>query len=158
MKKLSKRLYLTVTQSGKCGPTRGFRSDIYTVHQDFALRLMHRKGSSRPAGYYHDGFGSYDAKVEVTWQWTDDLGYYAPEISFRPSARALKIVNKIAKALHEIRNKRDVNPDDLTEMLKATVVEYCEDNNRGDPELYDDYRPIRVPGECAMATLARAAL
>lgn len=149
---LTKAVFMTVVESDKCEPTQGVRSQIYTVWQYFTPRHKHRKGSNRPAGYFHTGIGSFDAQVTVRWLWTEENGFFAPEITFRPSGR--RTANQVAKALAKVERK-DGGPENLSEALGATVVEYVNDNA---PGCYDDYRPIRVPGEPAMVTLARAAL
>lgn len=151
-RKLTKAVFMTVVESDKCEPTQGVRSQIYTVWQYFTPRHKHRKGSNRPAGYFHTGFGSLDATVTVRWLWTEDNGFFAPEITFRPSGR--RTANQVAKALVKVERK-DGGPDNLSEAMEATVVQYIDDNA---PGCYDDYRPIRVPGEPAMVTLARAVL
>jgi hypothetical protein len=151
--KLSKRQYMTVVESEKCDPTRGDRDPIYSVFQYFRLRFKHLKGSNRPAGYYHDSSGSYDATVNVRWLYTESNRYFAPEITFRPTEKGIKTAHKVGQAIHTL-GYREETPEGLVEALKASVVEYMDDNKDG---CWDDYRPLRVWGENAMETLARAA-
>lgn len=150
-RKLTKRTHLTVIQSDdKSYASRGYRSDIYHFHQYFALRWKHKKGSNRPEGWFHSPYG--DIKVEVRWLWTEEHEFFAPELSFRPHALATKIAPKIANAIQEGGYK--FQPDQLIEALGATVVQYVDDNKEG---CWDDYRPLRVPGENPMLTIARYA-
>jgi hypothetical protein len=58
----------------------------------------------------------------------------------------------VAEAISEGGYK--VQPDQVIDLLKATVVEYVDDRAEG---CYDDYRPLRVPGENPMLTIARYA-
>lgn len=152
--KLSKRQHMIVQQSGKVKPERpSFGSDepVHTLHQHFRFGRKHQKGSTRPVGYFHTG-GNYEETVHVKWLWTEKLEFFAPEVTFRP--RGVKVAIKVAKALDAF-GYRQGNPDSLSEALKATVVEYMNDNA---PGCWDDWRPLRVPGENAMMTIARAAL
>jgi len=157
--KLSKRTYLTVVQSderafsspGYCGA-----GPIYSFHQWYALRRKHKKGSSRPEGWFHSPYGNI--RVEIRWLWTEECNYFAPELSFRPNMLANKIVVKIAEALQDIGSTDDA-PDALIEKLQATIVRYVDDNGECG-ECFDDYRPLRparVKGEPAMSTIARYA-
>ena len=129
----------------------GGTGKIHVQHQSFCLMWKHKKRSTRPEGWFHAPYG--DIKVEVNWSWTERLGYYAPKIEFMSNTYANKIVLKVAEALKEVGHRG--SPEDLVEKLGATIVEYAQDNNRGHEELYDDYRPLKVPGECAMMTIAR---
>lgn len=155
-RKLGKRHYITVTQSGMIEPTRrlGGDGDIFTVYQYFTYRLRHKKGSNRPAGWFHSMWGGSDYTVEVRWLYTDDHNYFAPEISFRPTEAGIKLATKVAKALHEMRNTRDESPERLTADLKAYLVEYVNDNKDG---CWDDYRVLQAPGDCPMMVIARHA-
>lgn len=154
--KLTKRMHLTCSQSDDKYETRYSTCDgmgkVYAFHQSFALMWKHKKGSKRPEGFFHSPYG--DIKVEVTWNWVERLGWYAPKIEFRPHRLATKIVAKVANALSEIKNDRDVNPDMLIDELAAIVVALADDKEG----CYADYRALRVPGEPAMMTIARHAL
>ena len=157
-RKLTKRLHLVVSQSESKYEAHWSRVEgvgqVYCFHQYFALMWKHRNGSTRPEGWFHSPYG--DIRVDVTWSWEERLGWYAPKIELRPHRLSAKIVAKVTEALQG--HLRDDGPDGLIERLGATVVTFAADNNRGDEELYDDYRPLRVPGEPAMVTLARYAL
>lgn len=152
-RKLSKRLHLTVTWQDREGtrPTPAYDggSPIYSEYLHFKLRRMHLRGSNRPRGYYHDAY--YHNAVNIRWLWTEDHGYFAPEITFNPSPRSLKIAKMIIKALEKIERAK---PEELCEALGAMIVERVEN----EPGMYEDYRPVRLVGEPAMATIARAAL
>lgn len=155
-RKLSKRLYLTVVWQDRHSsrPTPGYDggSPIYTEYLHFRLRWMHRKGSNRPKGYYHDTF-CHDGTVTVRWLWTEEHKHFAPEVTFSPTEDSLRIVRKLTKVMEKI-GKRNLEPETLCEALEAMIVESVE-NEAG---AYDDYRPVRLVGEPAMVTLARAAL
>jgi len=160
-RKLSKRRYMTVVQGEKGSPTPGYNggSSIYHMHQCFTLRLKHLKGSNRPAGHFHDGYSSRDGSVEIRWLWTEEHGFFAPEMTVRPTELGLKVVAKVGKALrsipmHGYDDDKEDRPTQLIDLLEATVVQYMDDNKEG---CWDDYRPLRIPGEPAMVTLARYA-
>jgi hypothetical protein len=156
-RKLTKRTHITCVQSDdKCFQQHGYNgsSPIFTYHQWFALRWKHKKGSNRPEGWFHSPYG--DIKVEIRWLWTEEHEYFAPEISFRPHRLSNKLVPKVAEALDNL-GRHESSPDGLIEALGATVVQYADDNGKNG-DCYDDYRPLRVPGEPAMVTLARYAL
>ena len=150
-RKLSKRYQMTVIQGNKVPPARSYfgNDPICTMHQHFQLRRKHLKGSNRPAGWLHGSI--HDGTVDVRWLWTEDLGFFAPEITFKP--RAFKTVTKVAKAFDSL-GYRDGTPDNLCIALKALAVEFIDDNKDG---CWDDYRLIRDYTENAMLTLARAA-
>jgi hypothetical protein len=153
--KLGKRPHLTVCWYGRDGqtPTPGYDggSPIYTERLCFRYRFPHKKGSRYPVGYYHDGYGNDDT-VEVRWLWTVEHEFFAPEVTFRPGRLGLKAVAKIAKALEKLG--RDSQPEALCEALQAMLVEQVEVAGH----FRDDYRSVRLPGEPAMVTIARAAL
>lgn len=155
-RKLSKRKYITVVQSGKCERTPSFSGDspIYSVYQYVSYRLMHRKGSNRPEGWFHSLWGGSDQTVEIRWLWTEEHKFFAPEISFRPSENGTKLAAVIAKALRKRRHDEKEGPEHLIEDLGAYLVEYVNDNKDG---CYDDYRVLQAPGEPAMMTIARYA-
>jgi hypothetical protein len=145
---------MTVIQGEKGDPSPSYDGgSIYRLHQYFRLRLRHLKGSNRPAGYFHNCYGS-DAAVTVRWLWTEDNGFFAPEITFRPSSLGVKTATKVGEALRSF-GWHEASPDKLVELLSATVVEYIDDQKEG---CWDDYRPLYIPGEPAMVTIARAAL
>lgn len=146
-RKLSKRFRMTVVQSDKTVTRKG--GDIYTLHQHFQLRRKHLKGSNRPVGTYHGS--THDGTVDVRWLWTEELEFFAPEITFRP--RAVKTAMKVAKAFGSFRY-RDGSPDELCTALKVCEVRFIDDNKEG---CWDDYRLLRDYTENAMMTLARAA-
>ena len=154
-RKLTKRTHMTCSQSNEKYETRWSTVDgvgrIYNFHQSFALMWKHRKGSNRPEGWFHSPYG--DINVEVTWCWVEKLGWYAPNVSFRPHRLSTKIVATVSKALEGLRY--DGTPDMLIEALQATTVTFADDNGKGD--CYDDYRPLCIPGEPAMVTIARYA-
>lgn len=154
-RKLTKRTHLVVVQSdAPYYASPGYSGGpIYYFHQYFYLMWKHRKGSNRPEGYFHAPYG--DIKVEVKWLWTEEHEYFAPEIMFRPSKLSNKLVPKVGEALEGL-SRQDKGPEGLIEALQATVVEYV-DNNGEDGDCYDDYRPLRIPGENAMMTIARYA-
>lgn len=154
--KLGKRKYMTVVQSEKCDQTRRATGEgyIWTIHQYFSFRVKHKKGSTRPAGTMHNLWSSSDAIVGVEWLNTDDLGYFAPEITFKPTPNGIKISQKVSKALYEMRNTEDQGPEALAEKLEAYVVEYINDNKK---DTWEDYRVLQAPNEPAMMTVARYA-
>lgn len=154
-RKTSKRQYITTTIGDRYEQGNAYNSEfkLYEIHQSFTLRVKHLKGSNRPEGWYH--YNPMDGGVEVRWLYTDKLGYFAPEISFKPSSSSLKIVLKIGKAIQDIKHDHDVSPDILADKLVASVVESVNDNKEG---TYEDYRPLRIQGEPAMMTIARHAL
>jgi len=153
--KLGKRPQLTVCWYGRDGqtPTPGYDGGdpIYTERLCFRYRYPHLKGSKHPKGFYHDGYGTDDT-VEVRYLWTVTHNYFAPEITFRPGRLGIKAVAKITKALEKLG--RDPEPEALCEELQAMIVESVPDENGS----YNDFRPVRIPGEPAMVTIARAAL
>lgn len=153
-RKLSKRQYITVVQTDRCEKTKRAtgEGDIWTVYQYFQHRLKHKKGSNRPEGWFHSIWGGSDQQITVRWLYTEDLGYFAPEISFHPTAAGLKLCNKVAKALYEMRNCKDEGPERLMRDLKASKVKYVDDNKQG---CWDDYQPD-MSGN-AMLVIARAA-
>jgi hypothetical protein len=151
-RKLGKRKYMTVVQSEKGVSCQGSEGPIYQLHQYFALRFKHLKGSNRPTGWYHNANWGHDSQVEVRWLWTERNGFFGSEISFRPTEAGLKIAVKVGKALRGLNYK--AGPEDLMEALGAALVEYISDNKEG---CWDDYRPLQVPGEAAMLTIARYA-
>ena len=151
-RKLSKRLYLTLVQSEKRDPTPSYDdgSPIFSLYQHFRLRYMHVKGSNRPRGYYHDA--TADASVTIRWLWTEDHDFFAPDVSFSPRPIAHKVVRRLIAAMDKIGGK--LTPENLCEELQAMIVEEVP-NESG---CYDDYRPVRIPGEPFMLTIARAVL
>jgi len=154
-RKTTKRRYMTVVQGEKGNPTPGYNSgSIYSLHQYFTVRYRHRKGSNRPEGWFHQGYSS-DTTVEVTWLWTEEHEFFAPKVEFRPTELGMKTAMKVATALRSIRSAELEGPDLLADTLGAVVVEYVDDNKEG---CWDDYRPLRIPGEPAMVTIARHAL
>jgi hypothetical protein len=156
-RKTSKRRHMTVVQSEKGEPTIGTQSNIYTIHQHFTLRFKHLRGSNRPAGYFHDGFASRDGSLNVRWLWTKENGFFAPELSFRPTALGTKVAVKVAKTLGGFAYDAE-SPLNLILKLRATNVCYVQDNKEG---CWDDYMPIDLPVEDedvnAMVVLAKAA-
>jgi hypothetical protein len=155
-RKLGKRQFVTVVMGERSEPRQPhYREDgpIYTQHQYFKLRHKHLKGSNRPAGWFHDT-SSYDSRVEIRWLYTDELGYFGEEITFRPTTNGIKLAAKVGKALQEVRWEKGDKPQALNDKLNATVVEYVDDRKDG---CWDDYRPLRVPGENPMMTIARYA-
>jgi hypothetical protein len=153
-RKIAKRLSLTVV-SGRMFVTVGAgggREAIYEENQHFRLMHKHLRGSNRPRGFFHKSWGS-DEEVGVRWLWTEKNGYFAPEITFRPSKNGVKTASVVCEALLEIPRDSET-PEGLIEKLRATVVEYIDDQKEG---CWDDYRVVRVPGEPAMMTIARAA-
>ena len=155
-RKTTKRRYMTVVQGVKGDPTPGYNgsSSIYKLSQYFTMRFRHRKGSNRPEGWFHQGYSS-DTSVEVMWLWTEEHEFFAPKIEFRPTKLGTKTAVLIAGALQSIRNAELEGPELLADTLKAAVVEYVDDRKEG---CWDDYRPLRIPGEPAMVTIARHAL
>ena len=156
-RKLGKRLHLTVVYGGKHESSPGSDGDmIYEQSLIFTMRRMHAKGSDRPKGYYHDGL-AYDSNVVIRWLWTKKLGHFAPEVRFAPRDTAIKCFGRIAPVLKE--RGRHCTPDQLVEDLQCMIVESVDDvlDDQGYGS-YDDFRPIKVIGEPAMLTLARAAL
>ena len=161
-RKISKRRYMTVVQSEKGDRHQGSEGggpywDIYTIHQHFTLRFKHLRGSNRPAGYFHDGFNSRDGSVDVRWLYTESNGFFAPEITFRPTEQGIKVGIKVAKALREFAYDRE-SPLKLILKLNATNVNYVDDTAHG---CWDDYMPVDLPTENegnAMEILAQAAL
>jgi len=155
--KYGRRKYLTVVQSGLCERSRGGRDcDIFSLYQYFTFRVKHKRGSTRPEGTFHSEWSGSDYTVEVKWLYTDDLGYFAPEISFRPTRQAAKVANLVAKALCGWRGScpedRKTEPERFSDSLGAIVVEYINDQT---PGCWNDYRVIRVPGDSEMMLLAR---
>ena len=156
--KLGRRCYMTVVQGEKGNPTPGYegRIPIYTLRQYFTMRVKHKKGSTRPVGWFHNHGFSSNLTVEVRWLWTEEHQYFAPEITFRPSETGAKVAWKVSQALVSMRrtSEDETQPDALADLLGAVTVEYVDDNKEG---CWDDYRPLRVPGEPAMMTIARYA-
>jgi hypothetical protein len=155
-RKLGKRPHLTVCWYERRETSASSYSDggpIYKERLCFRYRFIHKKGSNRPKGYYHDGFGGYEDTVEVTWAWTEKLGHYACEIHARPSRLGTKAALKILPVMEKI-GRSALTPEKLCEALEVMIVESVEDEG----EAYYDYRPVRIVGEPAMLTLARAAL
>ena len=155
-RKTSKRRYMTVVQGEKGDPTPGYGGggSIYRLSQYFTLRFKHLKGSNRPQGWFHQGYAS-DTSVEVRWLWNEAHQFFAPEIQFRPSKLGTKTAVLIAGALQSIQSAELEGPDLLADTLGAVVVDYLEDNKEG---CWNDYQPLRIPGEPAMVTIARHAL
>jgi hypothetical protein len=153
-RKLSKRQYLTVVCGQRGEPTRSIDGDpIYTERQYFRMMHMHRKGSNRPVGWFHRGYGS-DQDVEVRWLYTGKNGYFAPEISFRASKNGIKVATRVANALRKIEHTSREDPEALIEDLAAYIVEYVDDRANG---CWDDYRCLRAPTDNEMMVIARAA-
>jgi hypothetical protein len=156
-RKTSKRRYMTVVQSGKGDPTRGSEEDIFTIHQYFTLRVKHLRGSNRPAGYFHNGWSSREGSVDIRWLYTDSNGFFAPELTFRPTETGIKVAIKVAKALQAFAYDK-ASPLGLILKLKATPVDYMQDDKQG---CWDDYKPVDLPTADegnAMEILARVAL
>jgi hypothetical protein len=153
-RKISKARVLTVVSGQRYVSSRGSDGDIYEANQHFRLMHKHLKGSNRPRGFLHKGWGS-DRDVSVRWLWTEKLGYFAPEISFRPSKESLRVASMVSDALLEIVNTDKEDPEKLIERLGAFVVEYVSDQKEG---CWDDYRVIRAPGDSEMMVIARAAI
>lgn len=153
-RKLSKAMYLTAVCGQKYISTRS-DCDIYTEMQFFQMMHRHNKGSNRPRGWFHRGYGHKD--VEVRWLWTEKNGYFAPEISFRPERgeSILPLVVRLTKAIKAMVYTDREGPESLIEAVKAYVVEYVNDQAEG---CWDDYRLIRAPGDNEMMVLARAAV
>ena len=150
-RKLAKRPTLTVVCGQKGQTSRGTDGDIFTERQYFRMMHAHRKGSNRPVGFMHKGFGCEE--VEVRWLWTEKLGYFAPELSYQVKRDTLKIAETLHKVLLEMNEK--LGPEGLIEHAKATVVEYIDDRKEN---CWDDYRVVRAPGDCEMMVIARAAV
>jgi hypothetical protein len=151
-RKLSKRRVLTVVSGQKGQSSRGTDGDIYTERQYFRMMHKHLKGSTRPVGHFHKGYGS-DRQVEIRWLWTEKLGYFAPELSYQVSKDSIAIAKTIGEALREMNEK--LGPEGLIERAQACVVEYIDDNKEG---CWDDYRCVRMPGDSEMMIIARAAM
>lgn len=149
-RKLAKRPTLTVVSGQKGRSSSGYDGDIYTERQYFRMMHAHRKGSNRPAGFMHKGYGC--GEVEVRWLWTEKLGYFAPELSYQVSRPTVSIAQTLHKVLLEMNEK--LGPDGLIEQTKAYVVEYVDDNKEG---CWDDYRVVRAPNDTEMMVIARAA-
>ena len=149
--KLNRRPDLTVCWHER-RETESIDGGLYVEVLSFRFRYMHKRGSNRPKGYYHDGFGHEDT-VTVRWLWTERLEHFACEITYYPTALGIKANRKIGDALLKI-GRRASSPELLCETLEVLIVEDVP--NEGDA--YDDYRPVRIVGEPCMVTLARAAL
>lgn len=148
--KLTKRHYLTVVQSEKRESSQGANGPIYTVYQYFVNRAKHKKGSTRPAGWLHGA--EYEQRIEVRWLYTERHDFFAPEITFRPTRPGIWLAGRIGKELFRLEYD-NTNPETLLESLGAIVVEYVDDRK---DDCWNDYRVLRIPGEPAMVTLARA--
>jgi len=150
--KLAKRLWVIVTESEKRQSSFSHDSNewIYEYYQHFMLGRKHLKGSEHPQGWYATGYSS--GAVNIRWLYTESNGFFAPELSFGGREMlSFKMIEKLHKAFNDLpRHGEGGGPEQLTARLKAVVVEYVEDAWR-------TYRPLRIPGESPLISLARAA-
>jgi hypothetical protein len=149
--KLSKRRYIIVTEGKKEQSTQSRETGewIYEFYQHFMLAKKHLKGSEHPRGWFDCGYDS--GSVNIRWLYTDSNGFFAPELTF--DARRMtsfKVVERLHKAFNDLpRYGEESGPSHLVERLGAATVEYVE-------SAWPAYRPLRIPGESPLISLARA--
>lgn len=154
-RKLSKRQHVILTESPReqTAWDQDNNKPIYTEWQHFRLGYKHGKRSDQPVGWFQSS--NFGGTLNVRWLWTESNGHFAPEFTLNgDNPQAITLAAKVGRALCELERSRKTSsrktPEALVEALKATVVEYVEG-------AWATYKPLRVPGENAMLTLARAA-
>jgi hypothetical protein len=113
--------------------------------------IQGEKGDPSPS---YDGGSIYRLHQYFRLRLRHLKGSNRPAGYFHNCYGGVKTATKVGEALRSF-GWHEASPDKLVELLSATVVEYIDDQKEG---CWDDYRPLYIPGEPAMVTIARAAL
>lgn len=144
----------TLILCASVGPLRVSVDDIYEQHLRFYSLRRHARASGLPTDLLHADYGAQG--VEVRWLWTERLGYFSPEVSFRPTSKSIEIADRVSRAIVP-----ELPPEQVLAALRAYEVQALDGPyaavRPGGTTCTSAYRILRAPGDGPLSAIARAA-